>query len=100
MVKTIYFGDFTEEFARMGRKDQFSYDGLRAIFDHLEIINPNYDLDVVELCCDYTEYDKNELKDQYGYLVDEDAELDQLLYELESRTIVIRTNDTFIVAEF
>jgi hypothetical protein len=46
---------FRDEFNRAGRGNQFSYEGLGLLFDYLEEIDPQYDLDVVALCCDYSE---------------------------------------------
>ncbi len=46
---------FRDEFAVMERKDQFSYEALGLLFEYLEDIDPDYSLDVIELCCDYTE---------------------------------------------
>ena len=46
---------FRDEFNRAGRGNQFSYEGLGLLFDYLEEVDPQYDLDVVALCCDYSE---------------------------------------------
>jgi len=57
MKKTIDLWDFREEFLQMGRGDQFSYDGLEALYDFLEENYDDYELDVIELCCMFTEYE-------------------------------------------
>ena len=45
-------------------RDNFSYEGLNALFDHLEELeeelNCNFELDPIALCCDYTEYENLE----------------------------------------
>jgi hypothetical protein len=46
---------FRDEFRAAGRAEQFSHEGLGLLFDYLEEIDPDYDLDVVGLCCDYSE---------------------------------------------
>lgn len=50
---------FIEEFKRCGRGEQFSREGLEALFDYLENLseecNEDIDLDVISLCCSYTE---------------------------------------------
>lgn len=60
MKQTINLHSFREAFKRMGRENQFSYEGLEALFDHLEILEQGaeeeYELDVIELCCNYSEY--------------------------------------------
>ena len=46
---------FRDQFNRCGRGDQFSYEGLGLLFDYLEEMDPQYDLDVIALCCEYAE---------------------------------------------
>ena len=64
MRNTVNFYDFEDAFKNMGRKDTFSYDGLRALFEMLEDFEDatgiEMELDVVGLCCAYTEYDSVE----------------------------------------
>jgi hypothetical protein len=60
MKQTITFSRFCDAFKNMGRNDQFSHDAKKALFDYLEENNPDYDLDVIELCCWYVEYDEDE----------------------------------------
>ena len=55
MRQTITKEDFRDAFFRTGRKDQFSYEALGALYDHLEELDENYDLDVIALCCEYAE---------------------------------------------
>lgn len=51
---------FERAFADAGRKDSFSYAGLNALFDYLEELEEStgepHELDVVALCCEFTEY--------------------------------------------
>ena len=48
-------GQFRDQFARCGRKDQFSYEALGLLFDYREEIDPDMELDVIAICCDYSE---------------------------------------------
>jgi hypothetical protein len=36
MKTTVNFSGFCDAFNRMGRKDQFTYSGLRVLFDYFE----------------------------------------------------------------
>ena len=60
MKRTISIskGDFRDAFQRRGRGDNFSYEGLGALYDHLEEGTAQgaeeYELDVIELCCLYS----------------------------------------------
>ena len=64
MKKTINFYDFSNAFHNAGRGNQFTYDGLKALFEYLEEYEEGtgdeIELDVIGLCCDYTEYESIE----------------------------------------
>lgn len=49
------FGQFSDEFYRCGRGKQFSYEALGALYEYLEDLGDDYELDVVGLCCDFNE---------------------------------------------
>jgi hypothetical protein len=55
MKQTINKSDFHDAFHHANRKEQFSYEARCALFDWLEEIEPEYDLDVIALCCDFSE---------------------------------------------
>lgn len=57
-----------EEFRKMGRGDQFSRRALELLLEYYNEITPEMELDVIGICCDWTEY-KNlpEALDDYGY---------------------------------
>ena len=57
MKKTISKSNFAQEFENYGRGDQFSHEALDAIFDYLEDADPDLELDVIGVCCDFSEYD-------------------------------------------
>ena len=58
------------------------------MFDYLEDIDPQYELDVVELCCDYTEATPADIARDYSIdLNDLDPEGDD--YEEQCTAIVI-----------
>lgn len=71
MYETVRFSDFVDRFHDFDRANQFSYEGLRALFDYLEEYEEEtgeqIELDVIALCCDYTEYrNLEEFQDEYG----------------------------------
>jgi hypothetical protein len=59
MIQTITLSDFRTAFHNMGRKDQFSYEGLELIFDYIESYEQDtgeqIELDVIALCCEWSE---------------------------------------------
>ena len=85
MYTEITFSEFCDAFYNMGRTDQFSYEGKQALFDYLDSTESFYILDVVALCCSYSENSLSELCDMYGEFED----LDEAEYYLCSETTVI-----------
>lgn len=60
MKITVNQGQFVDQFARMNRDENFSYEGKIALFDYIEEYEEStgeeIELDVIALCCEYTEY--------------------------------------------
>jgi hypothetical protein len=71
MKETITKYQFTDWFrSSEGYKNNFSYDGLGALFDYIEELENDMgeeiEFDPIALCCEYSEYDSfEELKDDY-----------------------------------
>lgn len=63
MKQTINFYDFQKAFQDL-RPNNFSYQGLRALFEYLEELEDNIgeeiEFDVIALCCDFIEYESAE----------------------------------------
>ena len=77
MKQTVYLGDFRDAFDRMGRGNNFSYEGLGILFDYFEEVDPDFELDVIAICCDFSEMDEQEVRDSYD--VDDDVEVEDFL---------------------
>jgi hypothetical protein len=61
MKKTITKNEFVRAFDDMNREDQFTPYAREALFDYLEELEqvcgvPEIELDVIALCCEYTQY--------------------------------------------
>ena len=94
MKKTINLHDFRQEFINYGRQNQFSYEGLEALFNHLK--EDEMELDVIGLCVEYTEY-----KDQAEFWKDYDEEEYQTIEDIRERTDVIPVGEEgFIIRDF
>ena len=102
LVKKVSFNDFLEEFRRYGREDQFSYEGKKALFNYLEELSEDMgesmELDIIGICCDFTEYDSiEEFNDDYGYSIGNVNSIE----DIEYYTIVIPINGkSFIIQDF
>jgi hypothetical protein len=100
MKQTINFYDFEQAFKQHGRIDSFTYQGLKALFSYLEELEDDMceelELDVIALCCDFTEYESLEEFHQ-AY----DAHDYPGLESIAENTIVIEIDsDSFIIQAF
>jgi hypothetical protein len=102
MKQNIGFCQFTDAFRDMGRKEQFSYDGLKALFEYIEMLDDDTgqetELDVISLCCEFSEYESAlEIAEEYGNdSEDEDNALEWLL----DNTLVIGYEGGIIIQSF
>jgi len=100
MKKTINYYDFRAEFRAFGREEQFTRQGLKALFDYLEELGDDcgeeIELDVIALCCEFVEYDS--LEDFHSEYDKDDY---PTLEALRDYTQVIEIdNESFIIAAF
>jgi len=99
IVNYVSKSDFRDEFTKMNRENQFSYKGLNALYDYLDNFyseaDKPYELDVIEICCSFTEYDN--LQDFNNDYNREYENIDEIVDDTE----VIRIDDnSFIIANF
>jgi len=111
MKITVTENMFKEQFVRMNRADNFSSAGLSALFEYLEDmekdIGEEYELDVIALCCDFTESDIDTIANDYDIDLSDCVELEEqfniVLDFLESETTVIYSDEdtgTILYANF
>ena len=104
MKQTINEYQFKDAF-QSSRPNNFSYEGLTALYDYLEDLEEDtgeeIELDVIGLCCDFTEYDSLEdfQKEHYD---EEIGDCYEDIEEIEDETIVIKIEGTegFIIQDF
>ena len=78
MKQTVTRSDFIDAFRNAGREDNFSYEGLCALYDWLEELGEEYELDVIALCCEFSEYSSAlECIEDAGYGFEPDPEDDE-----------------------
>lgn len=98
--------EFVREFSDYGREDNFSYYGLKALYEYLSDISEvvPLELDVIAICCEWSEYSLEDAVSAYSYLIEEkDIDtMDEMVDILNEHTTVLRTDcqDTIVVAEF
>ena len=102
MYQSVGFNEFRNAFRAFGREKQFSRMALRALFDYLEDVEENtgvpIELDVIALCCDFTEFDyASEAAAAHGMTSETEQEA---LDWLQDHTAVIPFVGGFLVANF
>jgi len=109
MKQTVSKSDFIDAFKDYNREDNFSYDGLCALYDFLEDFGEDtgreVDLDVIALCCEFSEYGSAlEACENYSFEPDpeedEDDQEDAALGWLRDQTIVIEFPGGIIIQDF
>ena len=91
MITTVSQNDFIDAFLSK-RHSNFSYEGLTALFNYLEMLEEDtgepIELDVIALCCEYSEFENfKEYQDAYGdeYESFEDIENKTTLIKIEGK---------------
>lgn len=89
MIQTITETMFKDQFKAL-RPDNFSYEGLSALYNFLDDMGESepVELDVIAICCDFSEEPLQDILDNYG--------LDSL-EELQEHTMVVAVLDDSIV---
>lgn len=93
MKQTIsHASQFRDAFRAAGRQGQFSHEALGLLFDYLEDAHPDYELDVIGLCCDYAESTPVEIFESHGIELNDEEKEDAIpaaMQYLEDRTSVV-----------
>lgn len=101
IIDTLTKSAFIDGFKRYGRGDQFTYDGLCALYDYLEMLSDDIgepiEYDPIGLCCEYAEY-------SYFKEVQQDYDIDSF-EDLQNTTTVIcldgeSEHNGFIIQQF
>ena len=86
MKQTINLYDFRQAFYASGREDNFSYEGLELLFQWLNEVEQeageDMELDVISLCCEFSEDTFNDIAMQYDIAV-EGLDEDEIKGEIE-----------------
>jgi hypothetical protein len=95
MIQTVNFNTFHDAFTSR-RPDNFNYAGLRALYDYLEQLGEDtgeaIELDVIAICCDFSQYTIKEALEVYRLESIEDLE--------ELTTVLHCSDETVIIQDF
>jgi hypothetical protein len=96
---------FRDQFHRCGRADQFSYEALGLLFAYLEDCGSDIELDVVGICCEFSEDMPESIADSYGIDTEglnEGEVVDAVMSYLDdhSVTVGITSSGAFVYQQF
>jgi hypothetical protein len=81
MKQSINLSQFRDAFHSMDRGNQFSYEALELIYDYLEEIDPDFDLDVIAICCEVSEMDIGDVFNTYPISCDSEEQTEEQVKE-------------------
>lgn len=67
MLEYVHYTDFLQRFRDFGREDTFSENGFFALYEYLEDLDPDYQLDVIEIACSYYEIADDDILETDDY---------------------------------
>jgi hypothetical protein len=107
MKTTVSVYDFRDAFKRMGRENQFSYDGLTVLFDYFEEIEESCgeesELDVIGVCCEFAEGTPEEIAADYSIDCEGDEEEIKaavLDYLADEGVLIGETDNSIVYRQF
>ena len=103
MKTTVYFSEFCDYFRKI-RPDNFSYQGLRILFDYLEEVDnscgEDSELDVIGLCCDFAESDWQTIARDYDTLSDCREKVEVLDFLADQGALIGETDSSIVYRQF
>lgn len=96
---------FRDQFHRCGRGNQFSYEALGLLFDYLNDCGSDVELDVIGICCEFSEDTPESIAESYSIDtegLDEGEIKDAVLSYLEDNTSVVgeASSGAFVYVQF
>lgn len=104
MKQTISKYGFERAFADADRRENFSYEALNLLFDYFEEYEEStgeeVELDVVAICCEYTEDDFTDIAGNYSELEDDATEEEVIDFLTENTQYVGKTATGLVYLQF
>jgi hypothetical protein len=101
MKQTVNNCDFHDAFRTMNRLENFTYEARNALFEYLEQLEEDtgveIELDVIALCCEYSQDTWQEIADNFSIDLDgfdtDEEKLEAVKSYLEEHTTIIDSFD-------
>ena len=103
IYQTVNESDFIRAFDDRGRGDNFSPEARRALFELYDDLSDDMDnkieLDVIGICCDWSEHTADELISEFGYMIDIPDGTDEDSEEFPELVEYLQDNHTLMIVE-
>lgn len=107
MKTTVSIHDFRTAFSQL-RPDNFTYEGLAVLFDYFEDCEQDgeeFELDVIAICCDFSEDDYSNIANDYSIELEDDLEDEEKMqivkrYLEDEGVLIGETDNTFVYRQF
>jgi len=107
MKTTVSIHDFRTAFSQL-RPDNFTYEGLAVLFDYFEDCEQDgeeFELDVIAICCDFSEDDYLSIANDYSIQLEDDLEDEEKMqivkrYLEDEGVLIGETDNTFVYRQF
>lgn len=119
-MKMTIDANIMKEMFKNWNRDYYTYEACEALESWYDEVDPDFDFDVIGICCDWNEYGNTpcltwkDFINDYGYLLDveewkdenvvneydEDLYIDALIDILEDKITVIRLSDSVLIGAF
>ena len=113
IVTTLDQQDFVNEFDKYNRSENFSIEAREALFDYYddfsEKTGEDFEMDVISICCDWSELSLENARNEHSHLFDQDEladceddeeKMDYIESVLSDETFVIRLSETLLIQSF
>jgi len=107
MKQTIsHASQFRDAFRQADRQDQFSYEALNMLYEYFEDVDPDMELDVIAICCDYTEDSAADIFNTYPISCDSETPTDEEVenavreYLMDEGALIGETPIGFVYSSF
>jgi hypothetical protein len=96
---------FCDQFRQCGRGNQFSDEALGLLFEYFEEIDPDMELDVIAICCEYAESSLSEVAASYNIDIEgleDEARIETVIEYLDNHTSIVGmvNDETVVYAQF
>lgn len=100
MKTNVTLSDFRDAFVNYGRKDNFSYEGLETLYNWIgefdDSCKTETELDVIALCCEFTEYEGLD-EFQQNYNKEDYETIDDIC---NATSVIMIDDESFIIQDF